>query len=192
MSEDFLDIEAGEEADAPTVEITDEAGRSLLCYVEKSVEVDGTEYLLLMPVDAPIEIFGWEEDEDDEESLVDLDDEEIGKIFEDAQAVLAERDLVLHRTGFTLTASGELPDPSEEDVLTLDVGDDEDNLMSEQFQMLCDFFHEEQGYTICTPFEPLLFFGRLTHAKKAELLTPEEFEKVRSHLEDELFDDLDE
>lgn len=194
MSKNYPDIGEGDEA-ISTVQLQDDAGRSLTCYVERTLEVDGKEYLLLMPVDSPIEIFAWEADEDDdeEEALVDVEDDEIDAIFSTAQAVLAEHDLKLQRTAYTLTASGELPDPAEDDVITLDLGEDDDpgQDASEQFQVLCTFFHEEQEYAVCTPFEPLLFFARKATNGKPELLTPDDFQQVRSQLEDQLFDELE-
>lgn len=193
MNEDFTTMDEGEEA--PTVQLADGAGRSLLCYVERSMAVDSNEYLLLTPVDAPIEIFAWEVDEEDDEdeTLVDIEDDELDEVFDTAKAVLAEQDLMLHRTALTLTASGNLPDAQEEDIITLDIseGGEEDDLTSEQFQLLTNFYYEEQEYAICTPFEPLLFFARMSAAGQPELLSPDEFRIVRSQLEDQLFDDLE-
>lgn len=196
MSKNYPGIDEGDEDVSQTVELKDNDGRSLMCYVERTLEVEGTEYLLLMPVDSPIEIFAWEADEDDdeEEALVDVEEDEIDSIFATAQAVLAEHDLKLQRTAYTLTASGELPDPEEDDVITLDLGEDDDGQdpdASEQFQMLCSFFHEEQEYAVCTPFEPLLFFARKSTQGHPELLSPEDFQEVRSRLEDQLFDELE-
>ena len=47
------------ELEGPTITLSDEAGRSLLCYIELSVDVDGEEYALVNPVDYPIDIFAW-------------------------------------------------------------------------------------------------------------------------------------
>jgi len=182
------------EIDAPTISLTDEAGRSLLCYVEKSLEVEGDEYVLLLPVDAPIEIFAWEPDEEDdeEETLVDVEDEEIDDIFSTARAVLAEQDLTLSRSAVTLTVHGEIPDATEEDIITLDIGEDEGvETEAEQFQLLANFYYEEQEYAICTPMEPLLFFARMSGEGQPTLLSPEEFQAVRQQLEDQLFDDME-
>ncbi len=192
MGQEYPGMEKQDD-DAVTVVLTDEDGRSLSCYVERTLEVAGSEYLLLMPVDAPIEIFAWEPDEDseDDDILVDIEDEEIDDIFDTARAVLAEQDLTLRRTAFTLTASGDLPDPDDEDIITLDVSEDEEEEMSEQFQVLASFFHEEQEYAVCTPFEPLLFFARKTASGGPELLSPEEFQAVKTQLEDQLFDELE-
>jgi len=177
------------EEELPTVSLTDEAGRSLVCYVEHSVEVDGQTYLLLLPVDSPIEIFAWEDDEDeDSETLVDLADTQIEEIFETARAVLAEQDLTLKRTAYTLTAVGDLPDVSEEDVITIDVGEDGGLVDSEQFQRLTSFYHEEQEYDVCTPLDPLMFFARVNASGEPELLSPEEFQAIRPQLEEQLFD----
>lgn len=193
--------EAAMEDDAPTLSLVDEEGRSLLCYVERSLNVKGTNYVLLLPVDSPVEIFAWAADEDneDEELLVDIEEEELEEIFSTARAVLAEQDLMLHHTALTLTASGDLPEVNEEDIITLDIeSDDEPNY--EQFQQLASFFHEEQEYVICSPLDPLLFFARLNDDGQPELvsleelqtlLELEEFKELRSQLElqAQLFED---
>lgn len=95
---------------AKSVTVTDEFGRSLACYVEHSFELNGENYVLLLPVDAPVEIFAWAEDDDDEEPIAIEDPDEIDEIFETAKAVLEEQNLTLKRTAVTLTVSGELPD----------------------------------------------------------------------------------
>lgn len=195
MDDDYTSMDEGE--DIPTVLLKDEYGRSLKCYVERSMEIGNQEYLLLLPVDAPIEIFAWDSDEDadeddeDDEMLVDIDEEEINEVFDTAKAVLGEQNLFLARTAFTLTASGELPEATDDDVITLDISDSEENGDTEEFQLLANFFYEEQEYAICTPFEPLLFFARVSASGDPELLPPEEFEAVRSQLEDQLFDELE-
>jgi hypothetical protein len=194
MNNEILDTE-GDAEDLPTVELQDEQGRSLQCYVEKTMQLDGKDYLLLLPVHAPIEIFAWEEDEEDEEeeALVDIEDDEVDEIFDTARAVLSELNLTLQRTAFTLTVSGELPEPQEDDVLTLDLSDEgNEDEASEEFQLLTSFFYEEQEYAICTPYSPLLFFARLMPDGKPALLSPEDFHLVRSKLEEQLFEDLDE
>lgn len=162
--------------DAPTVSLKDEEGRSLLCYVERTLSLDGDSYLLLFPVDAPIEILAWAEDDDhdDEEMLIGIDDEELDDIFSTARAVLAEQDLILQRTALTLTASGELPDVDEESIITLDVEQEDGQVSIEQFQELASFFHEEQEYVICTPLDSYPFFARVNAADEPELLTEQD------------------
>jgi len=173
--------ETAMEDDAPTLSLTDEQGRSLLCYVERSLPIEGSEYVLLLPVDSPIEVFAWEEDdesEDDDEILVDIEDSELDEIFATAKAVLAEENLTLQRTALTMTASGELPEVAEEDIITLDIEDDQGQLNFEQFQQLASFFHEDQEYVICTPLDPLLFFARMNSSGQPELLSAEEFQHL--------------
>jgi Protein of unknown function (DUF3727)/Protein of unknown function (DUF1292) len=195
--------EAAMEDDAPTLSLIDEEGRSLLCYVERSLTVKGTEYVLLLPVDSPIEIFAWaaDEEDDDAEMLIDIDDEELEEVFSTARAVLAEQDLILNRTALTLTASGDIPEVSEEDIITLDIESDNEPSY-EQFQQLAAFFHEEQEYVICSPLDPLLFFAQLNDGRPElvsleelqTLLELEEFKELRSQLElqAQLFEDVDE
>jgi hypothetical protein len=179
-------------SDNGSVMLTDDAGRSLKCYIEQSLEVEGSEYLLLMPVDSPVEIVAWDEDEDEDEADATLleDDEEIDLVFPDAQAVLAEQNLTLKRTAFTLTVEGELPAVDEEDILTIEIEDDVE-LEPEQFQLLASFYHEDQEYGIYTPLDPLLFFAQRNKAGQPELLSPEEFKKVQPLLEELLFDELE-
>ena len=175
------------------VTLTDEAGRSLDCYIEHSLEVEGSEYLLLLPVDSPVEIVVWDEDEDEDEADATLleDDEEIDLIFSDAQAVLAEQNLTLKRTAYTLTVAGELPPVNEDEILTIEIEEDNVELEPEQFQLLASFYHEEQEYGIYTPLDPLLFFAQRDKTGQPVLLSPEEFKKVQPLLEELLFDDLE-
>lgn len=176
--------------DLKTMVVTDERGRTLDCYVEREIAIDGTDYALLLPVDFPIEIFAWEDDEDGEESLVDLDDDEVEVVFLTARAVLAEQDMTLTQTALTLTAKGVLPIPDEDDIVTLDLSDESGELDSEDFQLLVNFFHEEQEYAVYTPLNPLLVFVRLQNDGKPVLLEQEEFESIRPQLEDQFFDEL--
>src|SRR4028118_2270815 len=178
-----------------SVLLTDEAGRSLSCYIEHSLEVEGSEYLLLLPVDSPVEIVVWDDNDDnDDEADATLleDDADIELIFSDAQAVLAEQNLTLKRTAYTLTVAGELPAVDEDEILTIEVEEDDVELEPEQFQLLASFYHEEQEYGIYTPLDPLLFFAQRNEAGVPELLSPEEFKKVQPLLEELLFDELEE
>ena len=177
-----------------SITLTDAAGRSLNCYIEHSLEVEGSEYLLLLPVDSPVEIVVWDDEEDEDLADATLleDDEEIDLVFSDAQAVLAEQNLTLKRTAFTLTVAGELPAVNEDDILTIEIEEDDVELEPEQFQLLASFYHEEQEYGIYTPLDPLLFFAQRNEAGEPELLSPEEFKKVQPLLEELLFDELEE
>ncbi len=179
--------------DDSAVVLTDDTGRFLPCQVEQRFSLNGREYLLLLPIDAPIEIFVWQE-EDDEEVLMDIEEEDIEQLFPTAKAVLAEQNLVLQRTAITLTAAGELPDVDEENCLTLELDevDDTGEPMTEEFQILATCFHDDQEYTLCTPVEPLLIFAYRTAEGTLDIVTPEEFQAIRGSLEEKLFDLEDE
>ncbi len=179
------------------VTLTDESGRHLNCSIEHSLDVEGSEYLLLMPVDTPVEIVAWDDEEDEESTDATLleDDAEIDLVFSDAQAVLAEQNLVLKRTAFTLTVAGELPsmdDVDEDDILTIEIEEDDVKLEPEELMFLASFYHEEQKYEVYTPLDPLLFPAKRNKAGQAELLSPEEIQKVQPILNEWLFNDLDE
>jgi hypothetical protein len=175
------------------VVLTDEAGRFLPCQVEQRFDLNDQEYLLLLPIDAPIEIFVWHQDDTEDEVLMDIEDDEIDQIFLTAKAVLAEQNLVLQRSAITLTAAGEIPEVEEDNCLTLELDDvDETGApMTEEFQILATCFYDDEEYTLCTPLEPLLIFAHRTSSGGLEIVTPEEFQKIRGGLEEKLFDLLD-
>jgi hypothetical protein len=193
------------ELEGPTITLSDEAGRSLLCYIELSVDVDGEEYALVNPVDYPIDIFAWVasedtedsegDEEDDEETLVPVEDAELNEIFATAQAVLSEQNLKLKRTALSLTVEGDLPEVDEDDLLTLEVEESGVGKDQEEYQLLATFFHEEQEYAIYTPIDPVLFVVRLQDGKKPQLLSPEEFQaiqpKLQPYFEEHLFEELE-
>ncbi|NEP13142.1 MAG: DUF3727 domain-containing protein [Symploca sp. SIO2C1] len=193
MSPSNLSQENGRSSNS-SVTLTDEAGRSLSCSIEHVLEVEGSEYLLLMPVDFPIQIVAWDEEdyeEDSAEATLLEDDEDIDSIFGDAKAVLAEQNLTLKHTAYTLTAAGELPSVNKDEILAIEIEDENGELEPDELQLLANFYHEEQEYGIYTPIEPLLFLTQRNQAGQLELLSPEAFHKLQPLLEELLFDELD-
>jgi hypothetical protein len=186
----------GMEDEEPTLTLSDETGRSLTCYVELMLEHDGKEYALLQPVDYPVEVFAWEGEEDSEDAtLVGVEEDELGRIFDTAKAVLGEQNLKLKHTALCLTVEGELPDVDEDEVLTLEI-DQEGQVEEEEFQPLTmSFFHEEREYAIYTPLNPVMFVARLQSGKPPTLISPEEFKVLQplidQQLEDQMFEDMD-
>ena len=175
-----------------TVNLVDANGRNLLCYVEHSLESDGTVYLLLMPIDIPIVIISWEDEGEEETEAVMLeDDAEITAIFANAKAVLAERNLYIKHTAYTLTATGELPPIEEEQVLSLNLDEEDEEIESEELQFLASFYHSDQKYSVYTPLTPLLFFARYDARGEIELVSPDEqgFQPILEELLFEEFDD---
>lgn len=184
--------------DIDRVTLTDEMGRILDCYVENAMEGNDGTYLLLMPVDIPVVILSWdseEEESDDSEEInnaILLEDQiEIEEVFPDAKAVLAELDLTLKLTAFTLTVTGELPPIEDDGILTLELENDGSSLDSEELQFLKDFYHHQQKYSIYTPLSPLLFLAKYNLLGKVELISTED-EEMQVVLEELLFDEMDE
>ncbi|MCC0176990.1 DUF3727 domain-containing protein [Waterburya agarophytonicola K14] len=164
-----------EQYEEETLTIVDESGRSLPCYIEQSLEIDNMTYLLLVPVDIPVVIMSINSDSEDEMEASMLDDEEaIALIFDNAKAVLAEQNLLLHHTGYTLTAIGELPPIEEDQILTLDADGIDDDIEEEELQSLAHFYHAGQKYGIYTPLTPLLFFARYDAQNRLELVSPDQ------------------
>jgi hypothetical protein len=183
--------EDNDHAHAGSITLTDDKERTLECYIEHSLAVDGQEYVLLLPVDSPVEIFAWQGEGEDEEAVLVEDDDTIDKIFATAQAVLSEQNLILKNTAYALTVAGELPPVEESELFTLEIEDDEADLEPEQLQLLASFYDEDQEYAIYTPLDPLLFFARISNAGLPKLLSPEEFRKVQPLLEEHLFNEVE-
>ncbi|MBO3462076.1 DUF3727 domain-containing protein [Aetokthonos hydrillicola Thurmond2011] len=183
--------EENDNAHAGSITLTDDKGRTLECYIEHSLSVDEQEYVLLLPVDSPVEIFAWQGEEEEEEAILVEDDAVIDQIFGIAQAVLSEQNLILNNTAYALTVAGELPPVEESELFTLEIEDEGADLEPEQLQLLASFYHEEQEYAIYTPLDPLLFFARISKSGKPELLSPEEFRQVQPLLEEHLFNEVE-
>jgi hypothetical protein len=171
------------------VDLADESGRKLSCYVERHLLLEDKTYLLLLPVDAPIEIFAWNEDEDVAELTAVDEDAEVAVIFADASAVLSEQNLTLKQTAYTLTAVGDLPPLDPEEILMIELDDEDPDLSPEEFQILARFYNKEQEYAICTPVDPLLFFGRQDERGAVVLLSSEESAQIGPMLEDLLLEE---
>jgi hypothetical protein len=103
---------------------------------------------------------------------------------------LAEQNLFLKHTAFSLTATGELPPLEEEQILTLNLDEEDSQMEPEELQFLASFYHGKQKYSIYTPLTPLLFFGRYNQENKLELVSPDE-EEFQPILEELLFEDLE-
>ncbi len=196
--------------DVQTLTLKDETGRTLVCEVKHTLELDAQQFVLLLPLDSPVEIFAWDEDEDEDPEIVH-DEAEIEAIFPLAKAVLAEQNLLLQRTAVTLTVTGELPDPDE--IFDDEDLDDEDSEFEsdwdddlngaggtevEEFQLLARFFYHEQEYGVYAPLDPLFILARLDDQGQPHLLSPEEFERLEPlmpelerQLEDQIFNVFD-
>lgn len=179
--------------DEATLILTDETGKALPCYVEKAFAIEGVDYLLLLPVDYAVQIFAWEKDEDENEeegTLVEIEEEEVDLVFPIAQAVLAEKNLTLKRSAFTLTVEGEMPEVTEDDIVTIDSEEEED--IHEEFVEIAHFYHEEQAYSVFAELDPLPYFAKRGLAGKPELLSPDELSGIQPYLEEHLVDSDDE
>jgi len=189
----YLFSPENEPDEADSVTLRDEDGRTLDCYVENAIDLEAISYLLLMPVDVPVVIIAWDEEEEEEEgseAILLEDNEEIELIFADAKAVLAELDLTLKYTAYTLTVSGELPPIEDDDILTLELDEEDENLEPEELQFLASFYHQEQRYSIYTPLAPLLFLAKCSSNGKMELVPPED-EQMQQILEELLFEEAE-
>jgi hypothetical protein len=181
-----------EQDDHESLTIFDGFGRSLDCYIENSLEYKDSVYLLLCPCDSPVIILKEsEEDLESEETIIIEEEEEIDIIFADAKAVLAELDLLLHHTAYTLTVTGELPPLDEENIWNLEIEEEDPLLEQEELQWLACFYYDNERYNICAPINPLLFVARDDPQKGIQLLSSTDPELKEILQELLLDDDLD-
>lgn len=173
------------------VTLVDETGRSLDCLVEKAIKQGDAHYYLLMPMDAPVTIIVWDDEKDADAAIWLEEESEISEIFADAQAVLAEFDLTLKRTAYTLTVEGEIDSIDEEEILTIEIEEPNGEVESEEFRFLVNFFHERQEYEIYTPLTPLLFLAKETPNGQLELLSKDELNNIQPLLGEFLFEEFD-
>ena len=193
MSSDDQVRFSGEPEEEETIVLTDEAGRTIACSVERYLEVDSQDYVLLLPLDSPVEIFVWEGDDEEDEEAIPVDDEaEIDALFNTAKAVLEEQNLTLKRTAIMLTVEGDLPDLDSDDEfaeVSSDLGEGE----IEELQYLASFYYEEQEFAIYAPLDPCFILARLDENNQPHLLSSDELQKLEPMLEmieDQLFDEL--
>jgi hypothetical protein len=176
--------------DAEIVTITDETGRSLVCTIEHSLDLEGEAYALLLPVDTPVEIIAWQENGEEEEAVPIEDDGQIDLLFPLAKVVLEEQNLILKRTAVTLTVEGDLPDFDEEENDVNENGFEPDE---EELQFLASFYYEEQEFGIYAPLDPFFVLARMDN-DQPKLLSKEELEKIEPLLpmiEDQLFEQFE-
>lgn len=174
-----------------SVTLVDEAGRSLDCSVEHGFRQQGVNYLLLLPINAPVTIIAWDSDEEDADATWIEESDAIEAVFANAKAVLAEQNLTLNYAAYTLTVTGELPEVDEENLLTLEIETEGDGIESEQFQFLTHFYNQGQEYEIYTPLDPLLLFARQLPNQRIELLSVEEVQLLQPYLRDVLIQELE-
>jgi hypothetical protein len=180
--------------EAERIVLQDEQGRSLECYIENTLETDDFVYLLLTPVDTPVVIRAFDDDEDGDEDISDdalilEDSKEIDPVFADAKAVLSEQNLTLQYTAYSLTVSGELPPIEDESILSLELeSDDEESEETEELQYLASFYSQDQKYSIYTPLTALLFVATYDQFGQVKLVSPDE-EDIQPILEELLFEE---
>lgn len=97
-----LDGDGG--ADWRTVLLKDaKLGRTIECFVDREIEVDGKQYATLMPADTPVIMAGYKEVNGSKHLVPVLEDKAIDELFPTASAVLSEMDLSLSRSAVVMT-----------------------------------------------------------------------------------------
>nr|YP_009530340.1 hypothetical protein PMNZ_066 [Paulinella micropora]AXY63029.1 hypothetical protein PMNZ_066 [Paulinella micropora] len=178
--------------DARTTWVYDDESKTLLCYLEHKIPLDGNFYALLTPVDTPVCLFRFYGDNDPELISATTDPSLHDSILSVADAILEEHDLILVRSAVSLTVSGDLNEAERDDVEADDEEfddddelDDDDSAESETYELLASFIFEDQEYGLYIPLDPFFIVARLSD-NRAQLVEGEEFDQVQSRIEFEL------
>ncbi len=168
---------ANSKDEVPTILVRDSKGSDLLCFLEELIPLSGVDYGLLTPVDTPASLFRLREDNDPEliESIASTE-----PILAVADVVLQEHDLTLVRSAVTLTISGELDEPEQEE---LEENTEEDD--SETYELLVSFRVEDEEYGLYIPLDPFFVVARIEDGQ-AFLVEGEEFDMIQPRIESEL------
>jgi hypothetical protein len=162
--------------------VRDGQGRQLLCFLEQLIPLDGHDYGLLTPVDTPVCLVRIADDDDEEDEVIDeLDGAE--PILSVAEVVLQEHELTLVRSAVTLTVSGELEEPDQDELDEEIDGEDDDD--SDLYEMLIQFRADGQDYGLFIPLDPFFVVARIQNGEGV-LVEGEEFERVQPRIEAEL------
>ena len=164
----------GKSSDHPTLLVRDREGHDLLCFLEHLIPIEGQDYALLSPVDTPVSLFRLN---DNAEPVPITEVASSEPILSVADVVLQEHDLVLVRSAITLTVSGELEEPEQDDD---DVDED-----AETFELLVSFMVEAEEYGLYIPLDPFLVLVRMVDGQ-ALLLSDDELDRVQPLIEAEL------
>jgi hypothetical protein len=168
--------------DVPTVLVRDGQGRQLLCFLEQLIPLDGHDYGLLTPVDTPVCLVRIAGDDDEEDEVIEeLDGAE--PILSVAEVVLQEHELTLVRSAVTLTVSGELEEPDQDELDEEIDGEDDDD--SDLYELLIQVRAEGQDYGLFIPLDPFFVVARSQNGEGV-LVEGEEFERVQPRIEAEL------
>jgi hypothetical protein len=100
-----------------------------------------------------------------------------------AEVVLQEHELTLVRSAVTLTVSGELEEPDQDELDEEIDGEDDDD--TDLYEMLIQFRAEGQDYGLFIPLDPFFVVARIQNGEGV-LVEGEEFERVQPRIEAEL------
>nr|YP_002048774.1 hypothetical protein PCC_0112 [Paulinella chromatophora]ACB42564.1 hypothetical protein PCC_0112 [Paulinella chromatophora] len=182
----FMDKESSSSIfDMNTVVVSDSQGRELLCFLEHRIPFEDESYALLTPVNTPVCLFLFKE-EDDPELIDTLNHSKysqamLAPILSIADVVLSEHDLTLIRSAVSLTVKGELDDRDRDDLEEDTDAEDE----AETYELLVSFMVGADEYGLYIPLDPFFIVARLENTI-AHLVEGEEFDLVQPRIEAEL------
>jgi len=145
-------VEEEEEEEKEVVVRDPETDKTIECYVDQEITVEGTTYSLVYPCDRPV-VIAYVDKEGDDEELVPLTDKDVEKIFPAAYKACAAEDVELVNSAVVMTLQGDLPDEDDEDT-DVDYGDVEED--QELVRVFTTFEESGVEYVVTEPLDPVL------------------------------------
>eukprot|EP00290_Baffinella_frigidus_P019553 CAMPEP_0180219252 /NCGR_PEP_ID=MMETSP0987-20121128/18323_1 /TAXON_ID=697907 /ORGANISM="non described non described, Strain CCMP2293" /LENGTH=296 /DNA_ID=CAMNT_0022179751 /DNA_START=65 /DNA_END=955 /DNA_ORIENTATION=+ len=190
-----------EEEERDEIVVTDPiSGKSIECYIDQDIEVDGKQYVLVYPCDTPVVLAYFDGGEQD---LMPVPEDEVDKLFAAAYKACAEQELELINSAVVLTLQGDIEDLDEDADASgsaagrrMRVAWDEDAFgeagEDEEFvKVITSFKDGGMEYLVTEPLEPVLIIAKpSTKEAKAgdarehyECLPEDEVERVMPKVE---------
>jgi len=151
-----LHMSAGDEDEDSEEEVvvTDqETGKTIECYIDQDVTIDGKPYYIVYPCDTPV-VIAYVDKEGDEEELIPVPEEDIPRVFAGAYKACADMDTELVDSAVVLTLQG-YEDENEDDDDLGEAGDDE-----EFVRVITSYDENGVEYLITEPLEPVLIITK--------------------------------
>ena len=177
----------GDSAAVATVMAGDAAGRTLHCFVERSIRIQGQDYGLLSPVDTPAHLCRWPADPAADPEWM-ADPHQHPRVLDELDTALQEQELCLVRSAGVLTVAGELNSTDGEVGPDGEDGEDGD---SETYVLLASVCHGGTEFGLYGSLDPCFLLARLGPGA-AELLAPEALARLQPLVEEALLADDEE
>jgi len=132
-----------------------ESGKSVECYVDQRLTLDGNDYALVYPCDRPV-VLAFVDGDGDAEEMAPVPEGDIERVFPAAYRACAEQEVELVNSAVVLTLQGDLEDDLDAELEEYgEAGEDE-----EYVKVITSFTDAGIEYLVTEPLEPVLIVAK--------------------------------